>query len=320
MIHQAQGIGNRAGFYRALAVCFRAAPVSRQMVTIHFSYGHTMKCFAINCKGNSTGEWNPSNCMRFVTAPQTLKEFLYKAWALVPLDTSLSTTADKVYNRVYAPDAADGDAFPLVGPDGYYRWLNRKYGNLTDRERNKLCYERIYLAITPGNLRTVFNDILIPLADSSHEAIVTMKRCTDHAANSRPDTIVIYTTSSLATSYVLNFLRNCLNAVPDTSPTGPRARVQKMESYWFQAAPPAGTRNVGLQGVGVAQDPGDGDSCGMKLCAAVGEAIDFIRRNHGSLGSLTKTQFACVALGMLSHKGIDPHTPWNLGRESPSYI
>lgn len=277
-----------------------------------------MKCFAFKCPLNTGADWQPTNCMRFVKAPQPLKEFLYKVYVLVPLDKSSTSAADKVYNRVYAPDAQIGEQFPLAGPNEVYRWQNPAYSRKKGWEIDKLCFERIYLSMEPAYLARMFQ-ILCDLADRSSDAIVTMKRSTGEAAERRPDSIVVYTSSSLATKHVLNYLQTCMRKVRQTGPTTFGA-APLIQSDWFRFEPPAGTRSVGMQGIGVAQHPHDSNSFGAKLCGAVGEAIEFTTRHGGGIDKLTKTQFACVALGMLEAKGMDPARPWNLGYQSPSVL
>jgi hypothetical protein len=149
---------------------------------------------------------------------------------------------------------------------------------------------------------------------------VTMKRSTPQAAARRPDTIVVYTTSSLATRHVIEYLRSCRQPAPQSasSTSSTSTTTTAIQSNWFQAAAPAGTRDTGMPGIGVAQHPQDSNSFGAKLCDAVAEAIDFSTRNFGALGNMTKSQFACIALGMMAYHGLDPAQPWNLGNQSPS--
>jgi hypothetical protein len=261
--------------------------------------------------------------MRFVTASQPLKEFLYKVYTLIPLATPTSSVeelGDQIYRVVYCNSDTTSNAFPMGDRTGAFRWMNPLMYD--GRSRLKAGYQikqRIYVSATPTSIAGVYKTLETAVKSPNLSPYVAqIKRSVAEAATLRQDTIVIYTTGPTGTERVLDFVREKMTSVtPLSKTTFSNTPDLRKEHFQTRTVPGASIVN-GLPGFAVADQPaGTDDSFGMKLCAAAAEGYYWAFKSpvasHQKVRNstdITAQQFACLVLGIMQANGMDVSKPW----------
>jgi hypothetical protein len=228
------------------------------------------------------------SCIHYVSASQNLKDFLGEIYDKAPTVIGNDVTWEKLYDHFYSKTEGHETVWEDI--------LTISSFGIT---------HRIYLAVKREALVRVYDRLKPALRLIA--GFKMAKRCRPEDAVSRPDTIVIYVGSAAARDAVVEHIRMSLR---DSHWNQPFNRNQltlaaRLNLSDFKPDVPPGTGRIAdLTGVAVADDPGPGQSFGIKLCKATEVAL----KNKGY--QQDRLLFIGYALGCLSGEGFNIRAPW----------
>jgi hypothetical protein len=226
------------------------------------------------------------SCFPYVTASQSLKDFLKASWdeqARRPGEPAWAKDPNHLYDFVYAPrEVSEGEAFWAdVGGVGFG------------------IRERIYLSVTESGYDPVWEKFALPQHQNNKRDVPFVKRCNRSLVLQRPDNIVVYVGGVDVRNRLISDLRAMCREQPGTPGGRPPLPARLPRTCLREAQVPATTRLYDLPGVCYASDPGPGVSHGQQLCRCVAEAFkepqnDFVTFLGHALGVLRRQRINLV--------------------------
>lgn len=224
-------------------------------------------------------------CPEFDLVPRPLKELLQLLWEWDPQPVPRGYgLAFWIYENLFAPGAGPGA-----------RWLpyfSRPYGDLPAPED-----ERVYLSVKGARLLHVWGALLPVFPRLRANDLVQAKRCPPHAADWRPDTMVLLLRDRAAVDRFLDELR-ALHA------------AGAVAAGDFKASAPSGAVRVpDLPGVSIAPRPYQPENAaGAELCGILAAVFDSSCRPERTA---TLPDFALACLSELRRREFDVAGPWS---------
>jgi len=225
------------------------------------------------------------NCLHYVGASQTLKDFLAEVYDKLPTVVN----SDPVWKRIY------DNFYNRTGDVEWEDVLTRSGVGVT---------QRVYVSVKPEGLLRAWGTLKASLPNIPGFKLA--KRCRVQDAAKRADSIVIYVGSVAARDAVVEAIRMLCRDSHWNQPWNRNAQTRpaRLNSNDFKNEVPPGTGRIAdLQGVSVAADPGPGISFGEKLCKEVEAAYANTTYRQSRL------IFVGYALGCLIDK-FDIRNPW----------
>ncbi len=226
------------------------------------------------------------NCLHYVSASQTLKDFLGDVYQKFHLSNAVLTMR-KIYDDCYAKTGDKDTNWVVLGGSTF---------GIT---------HRVYLSVKPEAILRVWG--VLQHALPQIQGFKMAKHCQPSEAVNRPDTIVIYVAGTIARDAVVNRIREMLRDSDWHRPAhrGPMTLPARLNAQDFKFEVPSGTGRIAdLQGVAVAENPGPGQSFGEKLSETVAEAWKAEPYRQDRL------LFVGYALGVLARHNFNLRKPW----------
>jgi hypothetical protein len=229
------------------------------------------------------------NCLTFATTAQNLKDLLKDIHAGLPNITTKTSTYNKVYDNFYAP----GQGLP--------RWTFWYSPMVASQDIPLMISERVYLNVIPFRLNDVWQG-LVQEFERAPSDVIQGKRCSEHDAVTRYDTVVIYLRNKAAVWRLLDRIRARWS--PLKTGTVGNARSP------FRSMVPPGTGMIpDLPGVAVASQPENAsDSFGSLLCGMIADTWD----KECKPIPIPLWDFVGITLRNIRDGGLDLKRPWNI--------
>jgi hypothetical protein len=179
---------------------------------------------------------------------------------------------------------------PLLQP-GFYFALGDRLGDALE----ELTMLRLYWHVTPDHVADLLHDLVVPLR--RYHVAFKLKALTSAAFYPRPDALVLYVPQR-SVALTLRIVRD----------------VHERCSHRLGDAVPMFARRLAA-GLGLAEDPGNGESFGMSRCRVAAEGL----WRAFTAGERDRSAIVRIVREHVVRYGLDPDRPWLNPGSTDSY-